>query len=345
LKKFNMAKKSILVIGSANTDMIIQVERLPKPGETILGGQFSSAAGGKGANQAVGAARAGGVVTFIARVGQDVFGENALAGFIADKINVDYVVRDETAPTGVALIFVGKNGENSIAVASGANSLLNPLDVRRAKNVFREASVVLLQLETPLKTVQAAAELAFENGTPIILNPAPAQPLPANLLKRIFLITPNETEAEMLTGITVNNDSTAAKAAEKLMASGVQNVIVTMGSRGLLVVGKNLRCFLPAYSVKAVDTTAAGDIFNGTLAVALAEGKSLVDAARFANAAAAISVTRLGAQMSAPIRREIEKMLATREAIPNSTQRKLRNGWVEHSSIVAQKPVSNRAKI
>ena len=305
-----MTKKPILVVGSSNTDMIIKVRRIPKPGETILGGEFAMAAGGKGANQAVGAARAGGAVTFIARVGRDMFGDKAVGGFIADGINVDHVVRDRTTPSGVALIFVAENGENSIAVASGANANLALADLKKARRAFSQASVVVLQLETPLKTVEAAAKLAARTGARVILNPAPARPLPNGLLRRIWLLTPNETEAELLTGLRVNNDKAVAKAAEALLARGVENVIITLGARGAFVAGQQGRGLVKGYKVKAVDSTAAGDVFNGTLAVALAEGKSLPEAARFANAAAAISVTRLGAQTSAPTRKEINRLLA-----------------------------------
>jgi ribokinase len=304
-----MTKNSILVVGSSNTDMIIKVARIPKPGETILGGEFASAAGGKGANQAVGAARAGGAVTFIARVGRDMFGDQAVAGFVADRINVDHIVRDRTSPSGVALIFVGQNGENSIAVASGSNGNLAPADLTKAAGAFKRASVVVLQLETPLKTVETAARLAAAAGARVILNPAPARPLPNSLLRRLFLLTPNESEAELLTGFPVTNDAAVAKAADKLLARGVQNVILTLGARGAYVAGKQAHGFVAGYKVKPVDTTAAGDVFNGTLAVALAEGKPLLEAARFANAAAAISVTRLGAQASAPVRKEIDRLL------------------------------------
>lgn len=305
-----MARNSILVIGSSNTDLIIKMDRIPKSGETILGGEFARAAGGKGANQAVGAARAGGNVAFVGRIGCDNFGESALAGLAADGINVDHVVRDGGSPSGVAFIFVGKAGENSIAVASGANGNLSPADIRQAGDLFREAAVLVVQLEIPLKTVCAAVKLAKATGARVILNPAPAQRLPASLLKQVYLITPNETEAEMLTGISVNDEAGAARAAQKLLASGVQNVIITMGARGAFVASKGVQQMMPGYRMKAVDSTAAGDIFNGTLAVALAEGKSLLDAARFASAAAAISVTRFGAQHSAPSRKEIDRLLA-----------------------------------
>ncbi len=304
-----MSSSSILVVGSSNTDMIIKLDRIPRPGETILGGAFVTAAGGKGANQAVGAARAGGQVTFIARVGQDMFGDQAVAGFVKDGINVDYVMRDKTNPSGVALIFVAKDGENSIAVAGGANAKLSPADVRKAKAAFAGAGVLVMQLETPLETVQAAADLAAKAGVRVILNPAPARPLPDKLLKRVSILTPNETEAELLTGIAVKDDASAAVAAAKLRARGVQTVIITLGARGAFVATQSGGQLVPGFKVKAVDTTAAGDIFNGALAAALAEGKLLDLAVRFANAAAAISVTRLGAQPSAPTRREIERFL------------------------------------
>ena len=302
---------SIVVIGSSNTDMIIQLDRIPRPGETILGGEFSTAAGGKGANQAVGAARAGGKVTFVARVGRDMFGDQAVAGFERDGIVTDFVFRDRSAPSGVALIFVAKDGENSIAVAGGANSKLSPADVRKAKRAIAGASAVLMQLETPLETVQAAAELAAKAGVRVILNPAPARSLPDTLLKLVSILTPNETEAELLTGIKVTNDATAAQAADTLLAKGVQAVILTLGARGAFVATTETKQLVPGFKVKAVDTTAAGDVFNGALAVALSEGRSLLEAARFASAAGAISVTRLGAQPSAPTRKEIEKLLKT----------------------------------
>lgn len=304
-----MSRKRILVVGSSNTDMIIRLDRLPRPGETLLGGEFITAAGGKGANQAVGAARAGGWVTLIARVGRDMFGEQALAGLVKDGINVDYVSRDKTSPSGVALIFVAKDGENIIAVASGANGRLTPAEVKKAKSVFSDASVLIMQLETPLETVQAAAELATRAGVPVILNPAPARPLPDELLGRVSILTPNESEAELLTGIKVNSDAAAARAADKLLARGVQTVILTLGARGAFVACDGCRQRVPGFKVKAVDTTAAGDVFNGALAVALAEERPLPSAVRFANAAAALSVTRLGAQPSAPTRVEIEQLL------------------------------------
>jgi ribokinase len=307
-----MNRPRIVVVGSSNTDMIIKLDRIPRPGETILGGQFVIAAGGKGANQAVGAARAGGQVTFVARVGQDMFGDQAIAGFQADGINVDYVFRDRSAPSGVALIFVAQDGENSIAVASGANGRLSPADVRKAKPALAAASVLVMQLETPLDAVQVAAELAAKAGVRVILNPAPARPLPDELLQRVSILTPNETEAELLTGARVDSEATAARAADRLLAKGIPTVIVTLGARGAPVTTREGQELVPGFPVQAVDTTAAGDVFNGALAVALAEERPLADAVRFANAAAAISVTRLGAQPSAPMRKEILKFLKSR---------------------------------
>ena len=304
-----MVKPKILVIGSSNTDMIIKLDRIPKPGETILGGEFVTAAGGKGANQAVAAARAGGDVTFVARVGRDIFGEQAVAGFVQDGINVKHIDRDNAAPSGVALIFVAKDGENSIAVAGGANGRLAPAGVRKARGAIAGASAVVMQLETPLETVQAAAELAAKAKVTVILNPAPARPLPDKLLKLVSILTPNETEAELLTGIKVTDEVSAALAAGKLRDRGVATVIVTLGARGAFVVTATIRKLVPGFRVKAVDTTAAGDVFNGALAVALGNGRELLDAVRFANAAAAISVTRLGAQPSAPQRKEIKSLL------------------------------------
>lgn len=304
-----MKKPRIVVVGSSNTDMIVQLERLPRPGETLLGGRFTTAAGGKGANQAVGAARAGGNVSFVARVGADSLGDQAVRGFETDAIDVSHVSRDRSLASGVALIFVAQNGENSIAVAGGANNRLAPADVRRARAAIEAADVLLMQLETPLATVEAAATIAHRKGVRVILNPAPAQKLPESLLRRISILTPNETEAELLTGIRVENEIDAARAADHLLAKGVGTVVITLGARGAWVAESGAHQLVPGFKVKAVDTTAAGDIFNGALAVALGEGRPLIDAVRFANAAAALSVTKLGAQPSAPRRRDIERLL------------------------------------
>jgi ribokinase len=306
-----MMGNRIVVVGSSNTDMIIKVPHVPVPGETIIGGTFSTAAGGKGANQAVAAARAGGDVTFVARVGEDMFGQKAKDGFVKDNINVDHVLNDKDAPSGVALIFVGEDGENSIAVASGANANLSPSDVEVAGDAISSADILIMQLETPLETVQKAATIASENGVKVILNPAPACELSDDILSRVSILTPNESEAELLTGIKVESEKDAAAAADALMAKGIETVIVTMGPKGAFVVTADSKELVGGFSVKAVDATAAGDVFNGTLAVAMAEGKPLKEAVKFANAAAALSVTKLGAQPSAPTREEIEKFLSS----------------------------------
>jgi len=305
-----MKKPRLVVVGSSNTDMIVKLARLPRPGETLLGGKFITAAGGKGANQAVGAARAGGAVTFVARVGRDLFGEEALQGFVREGIDINLVARDPSHPSGVALIFVAQDGENSIAVAGGANGSLSPADIRRARSAIAKADVLLMQLETPLVTVAAAAAWAAARGVRVILNPAPAQPLPDSLLRRVSLLTPNETEAELLTGVRVKDERSAARAAACLRAKGVGTVIITLGAQGAWVADAAGQQRVPGFKVKAVDTTAAGDIFNGALAVALGEGRPLATAVRFANAAAALSVTKLGAQPSAPSRRAIEQLLS-----------------------------------
>jgi ribokinase len=248
-------------------------------------------------------------VTFIARVGSDGFGERTVAGFIRDKINTKFVVRDPQHPSGVALIFVATDGQNSIAVASGANGCLSPTDVKRAGPVFARADILLTQLETPIETVMAAVQLAAKHGVPVVLNPAPARPLPDSLLRHVSVLTPNENEAELLTGIEVTNNAGAARAAAQLHSRGVKTVIITLGPGGVFVSSSCDGYRVPGFKVKAVDTTAAGDIFNGALAVALAEGRPLDDAVRFACAAAALSVTRLGAQPSAPVRLRVDRLL------------------------------------
>ena len=300
---------NITVIGSSNTDMIIKVPRIPKPGETILGGKFNTAAGGKGANQAVAAAKAGGNVTFIARVGDDIFGEQALKGLKKCGINIDFVVKDKDAPSGIAEILVADDGENSIAVASGANQNLSVYDIIAAKEVILASDILLMQLETPLKTVEYAAKLAYDNGIKVILNPAPAQKLPIDLLKTVTILTPNEFEAEMLTGIKIDDEDAAEDAGKILVSKGVNKVIITIGKKGALILDSSGSDLVGGFKVNALDTTAAGDVFNGALAVALTEKNNIWEAVKFSNAAAALSVTKLGAQSSVPKRDEIIRFL------------------------------------
>ena len=302
-------KPSILIVGSSNTDMVIKAEHLPAPGETIIGGSFFMNAGGKGANQAVAAARLGGDVLFITKTGADIFGHQAIQLFEKEGINTSYIFSDPHHPSGVALITVDKKGENSIVVASGANATLSPQDLSTVQEVIEQSSMVLMQLEIPLETVAYVANVAKEKNRTVVLNPAPACALPDSLLPDISIITPNETEAEILTGIKVNNIDSAEKAAAALAAKEIETVIITLGSKGALVFHKGVFTHVPTLTVNAVDTTAAGDVFNGALVVALSEGKSMLEAVSFACKAAAISVTRLGAQASAPYRNEIEDLL------------------------------------
>ncbi|MBQ9812148.1 MAG: ribokinase [Thermoguttaceae bacterium] len=305
-----MSKPKIVVVGSSNTDMIIKADRIPAPGETVVGGSFATAPGGKGANQAVAAARAGGDVVFVARVGDDMLGKQAIDGYVKEGIDVSLIQKDPKLATGVALIMVDSTGDNSISVASGANFALTPEDVDRAADAIKDAKMVVFQLESPLDAIQRAAELAKASGVPVLLDPAPApsEPLPQEILECVTVVKPNETEAARLTGIEVVDEATARQAAEKLLELGVQIAIVTLGSAGSYVATKDgVRKSVPAMRVDAVDATAAGDAYSGALAVALAEGKPLDEALAFASKAAALSVQKLGAQPSLPTREEIER--------------------------------------
>ncbi|TDO00079.1 ribokinase [Sunxiuqinia elliptica] len=300
--------KKILVVGSSNTDMVIKTRKFPAPGETILGGRFFMNPGGKGANQAVAARRLGGIVSFVGKIGNDIFGKQAMQLLEDEGIRIDFVATDSDHPSGVAMITVDAEGENSIVVAPGSNGTLSPKDVDQATTELNDADLVLLQLETPLDTVAYIAEKANSLGKKVVLNPAPApaSPLPDALYKNLFIITPNETEAELLTGIRATDESSAQLAAEALRAKGVDIVIITMGASGAFLLSPTHSEMIPAPVVKAVDTTAAGDTFNGALVVAISEGLELPEAVRFASQAASLSVTKIGAQSSIPYRKEVE---------------------------------------
>ncbi|MEQ1799091.1 MAG: ribokinase [Lacibacter sp.] len=299
-----MSANRIIVIGSSNTDMVVKSSVLPKPGETILGGTFLMNAGGKGANQAVAAARLGGNVMLVAKVGNDIFGKQSIDGFKTEKIKTDFVFIDEGTPSGTALIMVNEEGENCIVVAPGANAQLLTADIEQVKDIS-DAAIILMQLEIPMITIEVVAKIAKANHQKIIINPAPAQKLSDELLNGLFLITPNETEATLLTGIKVDDEITASQAAEVFLSKGVQNVIITMGKQGAYFQNRELKFKTDAPIVKAMDTTAAGDTFSGALTVAVTEKMSWPQAVQFAVQAASISVTRMGAQASVPYRKEI----------------------------------------
>ena len=298
--------KKIVVIGSTNTDMVIAGKKLPGPGETISGGKFLMNPGGKGANQAVAVARLStkkGACQFIAKVGNDLFGRETAVRMKKDGIDAKLVV-DKKEPSGTALILVAPNGQNVISVALGANGTLSPKDIAPYRKDIENAAALLLQLETPIKTVVAATKWAHAKGVPVILNPAPAAKLPRELYRCLDWITPNETEAELLTGVRVSNAKSAQKAVEVFLRRGVKHVVITMGSKGAYC--GNCRRLYPCKKVRAVDCVAAGDTFNGAFVVALAEGKCCKDAVAFAQKASAISVTRPGAQSSVPFRKEVK---------------------------------------
>ena len=297
--------KKIVVLGSTNTDMVISGKKIPVPGETISGGKFLMNPGGKGANQAVAVARLSakkGDCTFIAKVGNDLFGRETAVRMKKDSIDAKLIV-DKREPSGTALILVDPKGQNVISVALGSNGTLSPKDIAPYRRDIESAAALLMQLETPMETVLAAAKWAKAAGVPVILNPAPAAKLPKDLYRCLEWITPNETEAALLTGIKVTDAKSAAKAVDVFLKRGVKHVAITMGVKGVYC--GDCRELYPAKKVKAVDCVAAGDTFNGAFVVALAEGKSCKDAIAFAQKAAAISVTRPGAQSSVPWRKEL----------------------------------------
>ena len=312
-EQINMKIPRIVVVGSVNADMVVKSRRLPAPGETVIGGQFVMAPGGKGANQAVAARRLGAEVTLVAKVGQDPLGDEAIDNYRREGIHTDLIARDREAATGVALILVDAAGENLISVASGANATLTPADVDRAAERIRAADAVLVQLEIPLETVCYTARLAAAAGVSVILDPAPAAHLPDGLLADATYLTPNEHEAECLTGIAVGDEATARQAANKLLAAGARHVIITLGAKGAWLATAHGQRLVASRPVSAVDTTAAGDAFNGGLAWALGCGLAIEAAVAQACAVGALSATRLGAQPSLPTAPELDHFLGLRD--------------------------------
>lgn len=296
----------LTVVGSLNTDLVIRAPALPQPGETVTGGEFATFPGGKGANQAVAAARLGARVAMVGCVGGDDFGRRLIDGLRAEGIDVTHVRVDEGSPSGTALITVDPQGQNTIVVAPGANLRLTPDDVARAEALVRESAVVLLQLEVPPETVLAAARLASTHGARVVLDPAPAKPVADAMVRLVEVINPNESEARTLTGIPVTDEGAAGRAAAELVRRGARAAVIKLGARGAYVYDGTRGEMVAGIPVQAVDATAAGDAFAAALGVGLAEGMALRDAVRFANAAGALSVTRRGAQPSMPFRADVD---------------------------------------
>lgn len=305
-------KNKLCVLGSINVDHVIRVPYFPKAGETLTGYDYQIAYGGKGANQAVAAARCGANVSFIGAIGDDQIGQTMKQAFEQDGIDTSAISVIQNQSTGLAMIQVADSGQNSIVISSGANADLSEALVEQHKSHIEQADILLMQLESPLQAVNLATKFAKSAGVKVVLNPAPAQPLPDSLLSHIDIITPNETEAEILTGIKVTDEQTATVAAKYFHQLGIEVVLITLGSKGVYYSEKGQGEIIPGFRVDAVDTTAAGDTFNGAFVTALLEGKSAKDAIRFAHAAAAISVTRMGAQTAIPRREDVDQFLQDR---------------------------------
>jgi len=299
-----MAK--IIVIGSSNTDMVVQTNHIPVPGETVLGGKFFMNPGGKGANQAVAVARLGGKVVFITKIGRDKFGAELLKNFKEEGINTEFASIHKTEPTGVALITLGEKAENSIVVSPGANNALKKKNINKALEEIKKADIILIQLEIPLKIVKQVISIGKEYGKKVILNPAPAQKLEDELYQDLYAIIPNETEAEIMTGVKVTDTESAKKAAMVFREKGVANVIITMGDKGAFVLSNDVSEIISSCKVEAVDTTAAGDTFSGAFVVGINNGMSLREAVEFANRSASLAVTKFGAQSSIPYLKDLE---------------------------------------
>ncbi len=300
---------NILIVGSINMDLVVRVPHVPKPGETILGENFETFPGGKGANQAVAASRMGGEVTMVGRVGNDDFGNTLIQGLVENQIRTTHVIKDSEAPTGIAMIAVAADGENMIVVASGANKEVSIEDVNNTRELMREADLLLVQLECPLETVSESIDLAKAYDVPVVLNPAPAQPLSEALLTKVDYLTPNEIELALL-----GEKEDIDQAIKNLRGMGVRNLILTLGHNGVRVVTDEIDQHIPAYETTVVDTTAAGDAFNGALAVALAEGKPFLEAVHWGLAAGSLATTKRGAQPSLPTREEVESFLKSQRS-------------------------------
>ncbi len=305
----------IVVVGSLNMDLVVRVASLPAAGETVPGGDLQTIPGGKGANQAVAAARLGAQVAMIGRVGADAFGERLRGSLQEAGVDVSPIAVDPSTATGTAVIEVSEKGENTIVISAGANGRVTPADIDRHASLLREAKVLLLQLEIPMETVLHAARVAHAASTCVVLNPAPARELPAELYPLVDLLVPNETEAARLAGITVTHQASAERAAHVLLERGAPLVIVTLGNKGSLWVSQAESQVQPAFRVDAVDTTAAGDAFIGGLATGLAHKAPFVKAMRMASAAGALAATRFGAQTSLPTREELEQFLISKKEL------------------------------
>jgi ribokinase len=299
----------IAVVGSSNMDLVVKSKSIPAIGETILGGDFIMVPGGKGANQAVAAAKLGAEVFLIAKLGEDIFAEHSLNNFKKEAVNTKHLVQTGEAPSGVALIMVDEKGNNSIVVAPGANNTLLPADVKKAESDIASCGAVVAQLEVPLETIEFTAKMANNLKVPFVLDPAPARELDPELLSMVDVLTPNETEAQILTGIEVTDEESARVAAGNLLGRGIKTVIITLGDKGYLLADSEETKYVSGKKVDAVDSTAAGDAFTGSLAVGIAENKAISDAALFANYVAALSVTKMGAQSSMPTLQEVESFM------------------------------------
>jgi ribokinase len=312
MPKQTKSKPKVTVVGSFMMDLVVKAERRPAKGETLVGQEFGMFCGGKGANQAVAAARCCADVTMVGRVGDDIFGDKFFDALKSEGVETKYIIRDKKNGTGIGTPVIDAHGDNSIIIIPRANTKMTPSDVEKAKDAIEKANVLILQLEIPLDASEKAAEIARSKGVKVILNPAPARKLPESILKKVDILTPNETEAQMLTGISVVNDDGAKKAAKKLLDMGVKDVIITLGGRGAMWASKAGYKIIPAFKVeKIIDTTAAGDAFIGGLSVAFAEGKSMEDAIKFANACGGLAVTVMGAMPSLPKRERVEKTMCT----------------------------------